>query len=399
MPVYWPLAPLLEVTGAKAFRGTSSLAFFLAAPAGARRRSARLTIIGRTFLVDRLKPAIAGPASEVLQPPPYPAGSCAPAIVGPRGEARLGQLARLVVASCLSAHLPLLSVRAAGPPDLEVGQVIAVPAEGSEQGSPQAFQMEEFLDQLMEAESGGRLNKKNPRSTALGPFQFIEATFLVVVNKHFPHEVAGLTERQVLARRTEIVFSRRVARAYANDLISALNNNGLRATAVNVRIAFLVGPSAAVRLLKTPRHKPLKEVLSAAAIAANPFMSGATVARLVQKAAGDVSATAATSPPAPSLAEPVIMAAPLSAVASTTALQGEKAAAVALKGEPAAALAGPKREPVDTPAALESNPMLTKPANPHFEIKCQIGLASCRKWIAIEEQKARLIRNAERSPY
>jgi hypothetical protein len=275
-----------------------------------------------------------------------------------------------------------------------------VPAEDSEQRSPQAFQMEEFLDQLMEAESGGRLNKKNPRSTALGPFQFIESTFLVVVNKHFPHEVAGLTERQVLARRTEIVFSRRVARAYANDLISALNNNGLRATAVNVRIAFLVGPSAAVRLLKTPRHKPLKEVLSAAAIAANPFMSGATIARLVQRAAGDVSATAATSPPGPSLAEPAIMAAPLQgAVASTIALQDEKAAAVALKGEPAAALAGPKRQPVDTPVGLESTPMVTKPADPPFEIKCQIGLASCRKWIAIEEQKARLIRNAERSPY
>jgi hypothetical protein len=123
-------------------------------------------------------------------------------------------------------------------------------------------------------------------------------------------------------------------------------------------------------------------------------MSGATIARLVQKAAGDVSATAATSPPGPPLAEPANMAVPLQgAVTSTTALQDETAAAVA------AALAGPKREPVEAPVGLESNPMLTKPADPHLEIKCQIGLASCRKWIAIEEQKARLIRNAERSPY
>jgi hypothetical protein len=344
-----------------------------------------------------VKSAIAGPACEVLHPRPYHAGCCAPAIVGPRVEARLGQLARLVAASCFPVLLPLMSVRAAGPPDLEVGQVIVVPAEGSEQGSPQAFQMEEFLDQLMAAESGGRLHKKNPRSTALGPFQFIESTFLVVVNKHFPHEVAGLTERQVLARRTEIVFSRRVARAYANDLISILKNNGLRATTLNVRIAFLVGPSAAVRLLKAPLHKPLKEVLSANAIAANPFMSGATIARLVQKAAADVSATAATSQPGPSFGERAVMAAPLNgAAAPTTTLKDEKAAAVALKGEPAAALDAPKRESVDTPVGLEINSMVTKPADSHFEIKCQIGLASCRKWMALEEQKARLFRNAER---
>ena len=343
-----------------------------------------------------VKSAIAGPASKVLHSRPYHAGYCAPAIVGPRVEARLGQLAQLVVASCFSA-LPLLPVRAAGPLDLEAGQVITVPADGTEQGSPRAFQMEEFLDQLMAAESGGRLYKKNPRSSALGPFQFIESTFLVVVNKHFPHEVAGLAERQVLARRTEIVFSRRAARAYANDLISVLKNNGLPATTLNLRIAFLVGPSAAVRLLKAPPHKPLKEVLSAHAIAANPFMSGATIAKLVQKAAADVSATAATSRPDPSLGEPAVTAAPLKgAAAPTTTLKDEKAAAVALKGEPAAVLAAPKREPVDTPVGLEINPMVTNPADSHFETKCQIGLASCRKWIALEEQKARLTRNAER---
>ena len=146
-----------------------------------------------------MKSAIAGPASEVLHSRPYHAGYCAPAIVGPRVEARLGQLAQLVVASCFSA-LPLLPVRAAGPLDLEAGQVITVPADGTEQGSPRAFQMEEFLDQLMAAESGGRLYKKNPRSSALGPFQFIEIHVPLVVNKHFPHEVAGLTERQVLAQ-------------------------------------------------------------------------------------------------------------------------------------------------------------------------------------------------------
>src|SRR5262245_12810494 len=143
--------------------------------------------------------------------------------------------------------------------------------------------------------------REKPPFDGPGRLQFIESTFLVVVNKHFPHEITGLTERQVLARRTEIVFSRRVGRAYVNDLVAALRNNGLPATPLNVRIAFLVGPAAAIRLLKAPPHKPLKEVLSGDAIAANPFMWGAAIAKLVQKAAADVSATGR---PGASLGEP-----------------------------------------------------------------------------------------------
>lgn len=116
-----------------------------------------------------MKSAIAGPASEVLHLRPYHAWCSAAAIVGPQVEARLGQLARLVVASCFSALLPLMSVHAAGPPDLEVGQVIAVPAEGTGQGSPQAFQMEEFLDQLMEAESRRAPGQEEPPFDGPGP--------------------------------------------------------------------------------------------------------------------------------------------------------------------------------------------------------------------------------------
>ena len=290
------------------------------------------------------------------------------------------------------------AVNAAGAPDLEVEQASTLSPKGTEQGSPQAFPMEEFLDRLMAAESGGHLHAKNPRSTALGPFQFIESTFLVVVHKHFPNEVAGLTERQVLARRTEIVFSRQAARAYANDLISTLKMNGLPATARNVRIAFLVGPSAAVRLLKAPPHKPLKGVLSADAIAANPFMWGATIAKLVRKAAADMSATTATRRPCPSLGEPAIAAAALKGETegcSAAPLKSETAAtAPALQAEPVAAIAS-RRELAAAPVGFEVNSAMTKTGDQLFESKCQIGLASCRRWLALEEQKARFFGSAE----
>jgi hypothetical protein len=265
-------------------------------------------------------------------------------------------------------------------------------AESPEEAAPQAFPMEEFLDRLTIAESGGRLRRKNPRSTALGPFQFIESTFLLVVKKSYTSEVAGLTERQILALRTNLAFSRRAAAAYANDLISALESDGLPATPANVRLAFLIGPSAAVRLLRTPPDQPLEKVLSADAVAANPYMSGATVAELVRKAAADVGAAEATGQlgaagePAATTPGPVGEPADVAALAS-----GPIAAVVAANIQPTATLVALEGGHAGAPVASNGEPKATASPGAPIEIKCDVGLASCRKWIALRERKAQLL--------
>jgi hypothetical protein len=322
----------------------------------------------REFLgCARVKWGIANPAGQALRP--RDSGI----------RLRLGQLGRLVIAACANAFLVLMPVQAAGPPDLEVEPAMTAAAEGSVEAS-QGFPMQEFLDQLMAAESGGRRYKKNPRSTALGPFQFIESTFLFVVRRHFPSEVRGLSERQVLALRTDMVFSRRAAAAYANDLMSALKDSGLPVTTANVRLAFLVGPFAAVRVLKTRPNQPLRRVLSAEAIAANPYMSGATVAMLVRKAATDVSATAPRRPD-------VLKGEP--ATAAVDSGREPAGTLAALTGDPPAGATTLEREPVGTPVAPAGEPTVATPDAP-VDIKCEIGLASCRKWIALQERKAQL---------
>ena len=63
-----------------------------------------------------------------------------------------------------------------------------------------AFDM--FLDRLMRAESGGRDTAANPRSTALGPYQFIKSTFLDLARRHFGIEVQELSEDEILRLRT-----------------------------------------------------------------------------------------------------------------------------------------------------------------------------------------------------
>jgi hypothetical protein len=192
-----------------------------------------------------------------------------------------------------------------------------------------------------------------------------------------------------------MVFSRRAAAAYVSDLKSALKERGLPVTAANVRLAFLVGPFAAVRVLRTRPNQPLRRVLSADAISANPFMSGATVAMLVRKAADDVSATA---PGRSDLlqGEPAADAIDTGrepAVAAVDPGREPAAAAVAPGREPVLAAAEPGREPAGTPVALEGEPTATTPT----DVKCEIGLASCRKWIALQERKGQLVgRSAQR---
>jgi hypothetical protein len=56
----------------------------------------------------------------------------------------------------------------------------------------------------------------------------------------------------------------------------------------HLRLAFLVGPSAAVRLLQAMPTKPVGDILGNAVIVANPFMKGMSAADLIARADRDV---------------------------------------------------------------------------------------------------------------
>lgn len=163
-----------------------------------------------------------------------------------------------------------------------------------------AAAMSSFLDRLMRAESSGNDLARNPRSTAVGAFQFIEATFLDVVARHFSTETAGQTPAQILALRTNRAFARRAAEAYTIDNAGRLAAAGLKPTFAHLRLAYLVGPAAAVRVLRMPPQASAALVLGPAVIRANPFLAGYTTADLVARAARDVdvdpAATAGVTP-------------------------------------------------------------------------------------------------------
>jgi hypothetical protein len=148
--------------------------------------------------------------------------------------------------------------------------------------------VDKFLDKLMMAESGGRLTAKNPRSTALGPYQFINSTFIEVVDRHFSDEVEGLNRSQILALRTDLDFSRRAATAFNNDNAAYLRRRGLKPTFANLRLSYLLGAPGAAQVLSAKPNTKLTSVLPAAVIKANPFMRKLTVAGLVSRAEREV---------------------------------------------------------------------------------------------------------------
>lgn len=191
----------------------------------------------------------------------------------------------LAAASLLSLALP------GGASALEATGKIPLPLKSPSTEAPEkaSLSVQTFLDRLMMSESGGRLHAKNPRSTALGPFQFIESTFLEVARRHFPTEVAGLSDEEILARRVDPEFARSAALAYTQDNATFLGDQGLDVTSVNLRLAFLIGPTGAMRLLRADPDTPVSAILSSDVLAANPFMASMTAADLLHRAALDLS--------------------------------------------------------------------------------------------------------------
>lgn len=145
-----------------------------------------------------------------------------------------------------------------------------------------------FLDRLMGAESGGRSNAKNPRSTALGAFQFIKSTFLELTHRHFPTEVAGLSDKQILQLRIDRDFSRRTAAAFSKDNIGYLKKQGFEPTFAHLRLAFLLGPADAARVMRAAPEVPAAQILSSAVIKANPFMTRMSASDLLAKCVREV---------------------------------------------------------------------------------------------------------------
>jgi hypothetical protein len=229
------------------------------------------------------------------------------------------------------------------------------PAPAAAASAEPEMTLDTFLDRLMQSESGGRLAARNPLSTAVGPYQFIASTWLQIAHASFAEETSELKPNEVLDLRTDLNFARRAAKIYTETNAAHLVANGQTATFANLRLAHLVGPGGAVKVLAAKPETPVATLLGATVIGANPFMSAMTAEDLIARAARDIEITAR------------LMTAGITP--STDAVE-------AVKAETARK---PKRK-----------------AAPKIEVDCDLSRPSCRRWLALAQRKVQHTRRASR---
>ena len=232
--------------------------------------------------------------------------------------------------------------KASAPPPVEKASLAAVTDRSA---------FDTYLDRLMRAESGGRDTAANPRSTALGPFQFIKSTFLDLARRHFSMEVQELSEDEILKLRTDRNFARRCAENYSRENQAFLAGQGLQPTFGHLRLAFLLGPFGAARVLQAPPATPVADVLGPAVIRANPFMARMSASNLIAKTARDVGET----------------------ISEVDVAEATPVRVVAVQPEPVAA----------------PRPVVRALAARHA---CNPKLASCRKFAALQAHVAKITR-------
>ncbi|KAF0113298.1 MAG: hypothetical protein FD150_2092 [Rhodobacteraceae bacterium] len=137
-----------------------------------------------------------------------------------------------------------------------------------------------FAQAVAQVESGGRADARNPRSTATGAGQFIEATWLDVVKRHRTDLATGKSDETLLALRTDPALSREMTAAYARDNEAALREAGFEASPGNLYLAHFAGLAGAKRVLGAPADTSVEALLGPTVVDANPFLHGKTAANL-----------------------------------------------------------------------------------------------------------------------
>lgn len=155
-----------------------------------------------------------------------------------------------------------------------------------------------LVDRIIGVESGGNPYARNPRSSAAGPGQFIDSTWLSMIQKYRP-DLAGMDRATLLSMKSDPALSREMTQAYADENASGLKAAGFDANPGNTYLAHFAGLGGAKTVLGADPSTPVAGLLDASAVAANPFLKNMTAGDLVNWAAGKVGSSDGAAAPLP----------------------------------------------------------------------------------------------------
>src|SRR5690242_4318743 len=148
--------------------------------------------------------------------------------------------------------------------------------------------IDSVVTRIIDAESRGTLDFKNKRSSAAGPAQFLDETWLELLRTYRPDLTKQHTRDELLALRRDRGLAREIATRFAERNAALLKRNDLPVTSGTLYLAHFAGPAGAAALLKAPDNADAAAVMAKAdasgntkreqIVKANPFLDKFTVA-------------------------------------------------------------------------------------------------------------------------
>lgn len=146
------------------------------------------------------------------------------------------------------------------------------------------------VERILRAESNGNPKAKNSRSTATGAGQFLEQTWLEMIQKHRQDIAAGRTRSDLLELRGDPALTREIVTRMLEVNARTLRKRGLPVTPGTLYLAHFAGSAGAVALLTSADHLDAASLLAGAdstgrssreqLVKANPFLASFTVGDL-----------------------------------------------------------------------------------------------------------------------
>ena len=146
------------------------------------------------------------------------------------------------------------------------------------------------VERIISVESNGDPNAKNKRSSATGPGQFLNETWLDMIRADRPDLTSGRSENEILELRRNAKLAREITRRLAERNAAVLRQLGLPVTAGTVYLSHFAGSAGAVAILSAPENADAALIIASAdatgrttrekIIKANPFLERFTIADL-----------------------------------------------------------------------------------------------------------------------
>ena len=121
---------------------------------------------------------------------------------------------------------------------------------------------------------------QNPSSSAYGPYQMIDNTFVDYYKKMYPSQAANMSREAIIALKHTPVgnqIAERIGPQIIQDNAKIIASRGFEPSARNIYLAHFFGPETALRVLSANPFAPISSVVGDAPIRSNPFLRGKNV--------------------------------------------------------------------------------------------------------------------------